>query len=49
MSYILLDGLGKRVKVNGELSPVFEYPQQARKYIAKILGNSPIVKIWKVK
>lgn len=38
----------KRVRQNGVLTPVFEYPQQALQFIYKRLNNSQYVTIYKV-
>jgi len=38
----------KRVRVDGKLTPVFEYTTQAMKYIERILGDSPYVTLKRV-
>jgi len=49
MNFVLTDSNYKRIKVNGELSPCFEYPAQCDRFISNILGGSKYVKIVKVK
>ena len=49
MGYVLINSAGKRVKKKGEITPYFEYPIQASKYIDKYLGGSPSTIIHKIK
>ena len=50
MGYVLIDSNGKRIKnKEDELTPYFEYPSQASKYIDNILEGSPATRIRKVK
>jgi len=48
MGYVIINSSGKRIRRNGILTPVFEYPIQAQKYINKKLGGSPSSKIIKI-
>lgn len=46
--YILINSSGKRLSINGQYTPVFDYPVQAETYINRILGGSPSIKIHKI-
>jgi hypothetical protein len=49
MPYVIVyKKMYRRVRLNGELTPVFKYPQQAIRFIELYLRNSPNVTIYKV-
>jgi len=47
--YALVDSSGKRVRKGNELTPVFQYPAQALKYIEKHLGGSNAITLRKLR
>jgi len=40
MVYVIADSTKNRIRINGELTPTFEYPTQAERYIEKYLPGS---------
>lgn len=50
MGYVIINPFtGKVIKLSsGILTPYFEYPHQAMKYISKYLGGSDIVRVIRV-
>ncbi len=49
MVFVILNMSGKRIRLgDGKLTPAFDIPEQAIKYIDRILGGSPSARIIRV-
>jgi len=48
--FVIVDSKGKRIRnLEGELTPFFQFPEGAIRYIVKRLGNSPGARIKTIK